>query len=641
MKQIYILIIFHFITVMSQPVFGKQVDRKNSSYYLIDLEGNWLYKIGNSPVEKNGKPEWLLSEINDTSWRRIDSPIKIKRLAEIKDIWIKKKLPDIKSHGQSLYLSYVINVFEVYLGEKSIYHNVDISSSGKELPQGWTWYIIDLPDDYAGKVLTLHIRSSAGYAGIKGVIQMGSGKDFIYSIIDQNLIKSILGFIFIVAGLVCLLLFISLGELLNNIGFIIAQISMGIWTLTESALTQLVINAPTVLYYTYHISLYSAVIGFTLFVETLVAEKYKSAMRRLWKLQITYALIVSVYDVFIQPEHQMLMTPFFIFICISIVFFFWTGYRSMRVINSDKRMLLIAVAIYASFGLIEVLWYFHNILFNSWASIDTHLIHYGGFFFFGFLTWNIISTYVKVNRQLIASQNEAIKNQHIAHQAMKNEQEVKEKFTRNLLTSQEDERKRIAGELHDSLGQELLIIKNRALLGTGENCNEEGMRNHLNEISNLSAQAINEVRQITYNLRPFQLDRLGLTKALQSLVTRAESSSEIKFKMFMDNIDNLFQKDLEINIYRIMQEGINNVIKHSGASSVVIMVSKDNTEVCLSVEDDGKGFNAGENNRSEKSGFGLSGINERASILGGKITIDTSPGKGTVLRIIIPVIKTE
>jgi len=635
------LLLVYCLTVVTSTVFSKEDDTKNNSYSIINLDGDWLYKFGDSPADKNGKPEWLLSDINDTSWKRIDSPIKIKRLAGIKDIWLKKKLPDIKFNGQSLYLSYAINVFEVYLGEKSIYQTDNFNSYGSELPQGWTWYIINLPDDFAGQVLTLHIRSSAGYAGIKGVIQIGSGKDFIYSIIDQNLIKSILGFIFIIAGLVCLLLFISLGELLNNIGFIIAQISMGIWTLTESALTQLVFNAPTFLYYTYHLSLYSGVIGFTLFVETLVAQKYKSAIRRLWKLQITYALIVSIYDLFIRPDHQVLITPFFIFICISIIFFLWVGYRSLKVISAEKRILLIAIAIYALFGLLEVLWYFHNILYNSWASIDAHLIHYGGFFFFGFLTWNIISSYVKVNRQLIVSQSEAIKNQQIAHRAMKNEKEVKEKFMRNLLTSQEDERKRIAGELHDSLGQELLIIKNRALLGAGESCNEEGMRNHLDEISNLSAQAINEVRQITYNLRPFQLDRLGLTKALQSLVNRAESSSEIKFKMFMDNIDNLFPKDLEINIYRIIQEGINNIIKHSNASSVVIMVSKEDTEVCLSVEDDGQGFNVDENNKNEKSGFGLSGIKERASILGGKITIDTSPGKGTVLRIIIPTTKTE
>jgi signal transduction histidine kinase len=639
-KLSYILSLFFLIIVLTPTIFCKDGNGYSSSQSLINLDGDWLYKIGNSPVDKNGNPV-LLCEPDDTSWEKTNSPVEIKRLAETKDIWLKKKLPEIKINGQSLFLSYVINIMEVYLGDRLIYHSGDFKTKNNELPQGWTWYIIELPDDYAGKILTLHIRSSAGYAGIKGVIQIGSGKDFIYSIIDQNLIKSILGFIFLIAGFICLLLFLSLKELRNNIGFVIAQISMGIWTLTESSLTQLVIYAPTVLYYAYHISLYSGVIGFTLFVETLVAEMYKSIMKKLWQLQLIYAISFSVYDIFIMPEHQMLMTPFFIFICISILFFFRAGYKSMKIINPDKRMLLIAMAIYASFGLIEVLWYFHNILYNSWASIDTHLIHYGGFFFFGFLTWNIISHYVKVNRQLIASQNEAIKNQQIAHQAIKNEKEVKEKFTRNLLTSQEDERKRIAGELHDSLGQELLIIKNRALLGVNENCDEQGMKNHLNEISTLSAQAINEVRQITYNLRPFQLDRLGLTKALQSLVTRAESSSEIKFKMFMDNIDNLFPKDLEINIYRIIQEGINNVIKHSCAASVVIMVSKDDNEVCISVEDNGKGFDVDENNRNEKSGFGLSGINERASILGGKITIVTSPGKGTVLRIIIPITKTE
>ena len=208
-------------------------------------------------------------------------------------------------------------------------------------------------------------------------------------------------------------------------------------------------------------------------------------------------------------------------------------------------------------------------------------------------------------------------------------------FSRQLIASQENERKRIAAELHDSLGQRLVIIKNLALILLNGSATD-GAREQIDEISNEASQAIGEVKEISYNLRPHQLDRLGLTKALEALVKKAASASPIAFTSEIDDIDDVFSKQAEINFYRVAQESVNNVVKHSAATEASVTVRREDGRVALTVRDNGKGF-VPEAPRSnpDVAGFGLVGISERATLLGGHATIQSEPGRGTTIDISI------
>jgi signal transduction histidine kinase len=212
---------------------------------------------------------------------------------------------------------------------------------------------------------------------------------------------------------------------------------------------------------------------------------------------------------------------------------------------------------------------------------------------------------------------------------------AQEAFSRQLIASQENERKRIAAELHDGLGQNLLVIKNRALLGLKGNGDTEQAKRQLMEISDTSSQAIEEVREIAYALRPFHLDRLGLTKAIEAILKQVSASSEIEFTSRIDPIDNLFSKESEINLYRIVQESVNNIVKHSGASRARVEIERDARGVLISIRDNGHGFALDEtaSHKSRGDGLGLAGISERARILGGKHTVQTSVGEGTTVTI--------
>jgi signal transduction histidine kinase/ligand-binding sensor domain-containing protein len=214
---------------------------------------------------------------------------------------------------------------------------------------------------------------------------------------------------------------------------------------------------------------------------------------------------------------------------------------------------------------------------------------------------------------------------------------AREEFSKQLIESQEGERKRIAGELHDSLSQNLVVIKNRAWLSLQEPDNHENVLEQMEEIADAAEQSLAEVREIAYNLRPFQIDRLGLTSAIESLVAKVDSS-ELRFESELDSIDKLLLPEMEINLYRIVQESINNIIKHSSATKARIKIRRTQGSIEVLIEDNGRGFDTSASRAGESSigsGFGLIGITERARILGGTPIIKSAPGEGTTINISI------
>lgn len=209
-------------------------------------------------------------------------------------------------------------------------------------------------------------------------------------------------------------------------------------------------------------------------------------------------------------------------------------------------------------------------------------------------------------------------------------------FSRRLLNAQETERRRVAAELHDSIGQSLAMIKNTAVFGRQTVGNVAEAKEHLAEISGASAQAIAEVREIAYNLRPFMLDRLGLTKSISSLLNKIADNYQLKIHSEIENIDGAFESEAEISVYRIIQECFNNILKHSEAREVKVKIAKSERAVSILISDDGKGFDAKNHDETNRTGgFGLIGISERVRILGGTTAIDSSVGDGTNVKIVI------
>jgi signal transduction histidine kinase/ligand-binding sensor domain-containing protein len=220
---------------------------------------------------------------------------------------------------------------------------------------------------------------------------------------------------------------------------------------------------------------------------------------------------------------------------------------------------------------------------------------------------------------------------------LKRARAAQEAFSRQLIASQEAERKRIAAELHDSLGQSLAIIKNRALLSLSTPGDLERAQEQLREISEASAEVMEEVKEIAHNLRPYQLDRLGLTRTIEAMIRKAAEAGNLRLTLELDRIDGLFPPEAEINIFRILQESINNVVKHAEASEARVAIRKDTHVIQITIQDNGRGFVPGavSTEAGTRRGFGLMGMAERTRLLSGSYNLSSIPGQGTTMTIIV------
>ncbi|MBI5022445.1 MAG: hypothetical protein HZB59_13500 [Ignavibacteriales bacterium] len=222
------------------------------------------------------------------------------------------------------------------------------------------------------------------------------------------------------------------------------------------------------------------------------------------------------------------------------------------------------------------------------------------------------------------------------------EQQISREFSRQLIDSQEAERKRVAGELHDGLGQEMMVIINRAQMGLNVTETEK-MKLQLTEISQTASRAIENVRDIAYNLSPYHIDQLGLIESVKSMVDKIAELSHTIFTTNVFALDQIADKKIGINIYRIIQECLNNIVKHSDASEASLIAEQHENELVITVRDNGKGFDnlSVTNGAGARKGFGLVGLSERVKLLNGTLEIKSSQNQGTTIIITIPYINTN
>ncbi|WP_338731006.1 tetratricopeptide repeat-containing sensor histidine kinase [Mangrovimonas cancribranchiae] len=206
----------------------------------------------------------------------------------------------------------------------------------------------------------------------------------------------------------------------------------------------------------------------------------------------------------------------------------------------------------------------------------------------------------------------------------KRKAKLEKAFAQDLIRNVETERKRISSELHDSVGQSLLLIKNKILLDSDETTD-----------MNLIDNTIDEVRSISQNLHPFQFEKLGLIASIENTVESFQKSSDIFYSEDIDIQDLNIPKDKEIFIYRMIQECLNNVEKHSQAKACNVMAKDAEKYVLFQIKDNGIGFDLTENSQLLNS-LGMKTLKERAQIIQAQLSINSEKGKGTTIQIQVP-----
>ncbi len=217
--------------------------------------------------------------------------------------------------------------------------------------------------------------------------------------------------------------------------------------------------------------------------------------------------------------------------------------------------------------------------------------------------------------------------------------EERQRLLARVISAQEDERKRISRELHDETGQSLTSLMVGLKVAEGADTLEDARRS-LSQLRTLAARTLEEVHHLALELRPSALDDLGLVAAIRRYVKEYSAQHGITVDCEINGFEGQrLPPEVESTVYRIIQEALTNVAKHAQASNVSVVMEHRGSRVVAIVEDDGRGFEVGEQpgSRPREGQLGLFGMQERASLVEGKIVVESSPGAGTTVYIEVPV----
>ncbi|MFC1985840.1 PAS domain S-box protein [Chloroflexota bacterium] len=249
--------------------------------------------------------------------------------------------------------------------------------------------------------------------------------------------------------------------------------------------------------------------------------------------------------------------------------------------------------------------------------------------------------FVQLTTSLVFNKGEPAAFQHIARDVteQKRMDENLRFYLRQATRAQEEERKRISHELHDDTIQTLVVLcRHLDALASGDKGLSEKNRLRLEELWQQTDNILRGVRRLSQDLRPAALDRLGLLPALEWLASDVTEYSGIETKVNVIGGEHRLTEEVEIALFRITQEALRNVWRHSGATNAKITVEFDECNTRITISDNGKGFElpeeVGDLARSGK--LGLTGMQERAQLIGGKLSIKSQPSKGSSIIVELP-----
>ncbi len=217
-------------------------------------------------------------------------------------------------------------------------------------------------------------------------------------------------------------------------------------------------------------------------------------------------------------------------------------------------------------------------------------------------------------------------------------EELRAELFRRVVAAQESERQRIARDLHDETGQSLTAIGMglRGLAGEISPRNQT-QRDILGQLQSLASESLRELQRIISDLRPAHLDDLGLSATLRWYTNRLQEMTHLNIKVDISGEEHLLDEAVKIAIFRIIQEALNNIIKHSRASAVTVNLEYTENSARILVRDNGVGFDMDTvKNRVGRVSLGLSGMSERAALLGGTVEVHSRPDYGTEVEAVIP-----
>jgi len=214
-------------------------------------------------------------------------------------------------------------------------------------------------------------------------------------------------------------------------------------------------------------------------------------------------------------------------------------------------------------------------------------------------------------------------------------QETAHALSRKLMNAQEKERARLARELHDDLSQSLALLSIQLHSIASSDGDKETFASQLGNITFQIERLSSDVHRISHQLHPAKLEQLGLVSALRGFCREIGAAHEIKIDFHDENVPPTLANDVSLCLYRVAQESLQNVVKHSGASNVTVDLGTSDGNLRLSIADNGAGFDTGQ--EDNRDGIGLISMKERLRVVDGRVKIDSTVGSGTKVVVTIPI----
>lgn len=327
-----------------------------------NLDSNWQYRWGDSPISVDGIPEWSTDEPKQNEWLNIDFPSNPPNRDGKTNVWYRTMLPDNGTWRDPVIYIYSVDLItEVYIDGHQIYHYGSFDQHGQGRFEGWPWHMISLPNDFAGKMIYFRIFSSASDIGLWGEVKLMDRIDLFSYIINKSITDlAVSSLSFVIALLALIFAFIQS----NRQTFLLISFftfASSVMLFAQSQAKQLLFNAPLVWDHMAAAAYFVLPIAMAMLFDSWYEWKFTKVIKAIWKFHLVFVIVAISSSAIGLVELSSMYTLFDILLTLSLIIFFLITFAQVKRVNNDVKIQLASFAIFSLFLLIDMA-VAHNIL---------------------------------------------------------------------------------------------------------------------------------------------------------------------------------------------------------------------------------------------------------------------------------------
>jgi two-component system sensor histidine kinase ChiS len=637
-----------FLTVLSVLQFHTAPSQAQSQVTKdlppIEITQGWQYRWGDSPLDEAGVPTWTKEKISSPDWQTFQVPKKLWKPPGKKIVWLCVPLPEGQWKSPALYLRSVPYILDAYLQNQPLYTEFSLDSSGKANFEDYQWPIVPLKPGFQGKRLFFRVYVGDNpliYIGLFDRVRVGSQTSLIQKLIQQEN-DAILGILFCFLGLTSISLLFRRQEKKAYFSFGLLAIFVGLYTISRSDLITLFSKRYEVWNYVHYTSFYLMPVSACIFFEEMFGNGYKSIIRRLWQIHLTYALVALPLVATQTISWNSTIYPAQLLLLLSAIILLGTAIKTSLTGNYEAKLFTLGFTIITLCAVHDILIYIFEPV--SWYQ---KLYSWGTFIFILFLGFLLERRFTEARKRLQAYAIE-LETKNAALQEL---DQLKDEFLANTSHELKTPLNGIIGiaeSLIDGATGKLsqpTVFNLSLIVSSGRRLTQ--LINDLLDFSQLKHKHI-ELKIKTVGVRE-------ITDVVLMLSQTLIGTKNLKLINKIDANTPLVDAD-ENRLQQILYNLVGNAIKFTENGTVEVSAAVVNDQLEITVADTGIGIRADKLDRIFESfeqadgsiareyggaGLGLSVTKQLVQLHGGNIRVESTVGSGSRLTFTLPLSKVQ